>query len=252
MCTASWFFTDNSYHLFFNRDELRSRSIAHPPEPAIIGSRNTLLPIDPDGGGTWIGVNDRGWSFALLNFYQADPPSGELISRGGIVKGALAGSSAAELDHYLQTLPLDRYAPFSLLCFAPPYPPKAAVPAEQSHSRNSILMCRWDGETLQRSSQESVVTSSSRDYDAVVKARTECAARLRADGNTLARCNQHRQFHRSHADERSALSVCMHRSDARTVSYSEVSVRPNCAEFAYYPGSPCETRSAIQHEIRWE
>ncbi len=255
MCTASWFYTGDSYHLFFNRDELRSRAIAREPQALVIGDRNTLLPIDPDGGGTWIGVNDQGWSFALLNFYQGQIPSGELISRGSIVKGALACRSAVELDHYLASLPLSRHAPFSLLCLAPPTLPNHALPTAQQPEHNKILMCRWDGSALQRSQRKTLITSSSRNFDEVVTARGNTAHGLhQRDGgpvNAQQRSARHREFHHSHGDSRSALSVCMHRSDARTVSYSEITVRPGFASFHYYAGSPCETQTPSRHELSW-
>jgi len=257
VCTASWFFTGDSYQLFFNRDELRSRSIAQPPMLARVGSRNSLLPIDPDGGGSWIGVNDRGWSFALLNYYQGCAPGGELISRGSIVKGALACQTAKDVQQYLDELALERYAPFSLLCLAPPELVGNDAPPEQQPKHNSILMCRWNGVRLQRDARNTMITSSSRDFDMVVRTREHLAESLHETGscarqkdNCQHRHQRHRQFHRSHGDTQSALSVCMHRSDACTVSYSEISVGPDCATFHYFAGAPCETDTVIRRDLR--
>jgi hypothetical protein len=49
-----------------------------------------------------------------------------------------------------------------------------------------------------------------------------------------------REYHQSHLPERGAGSVCMHRADAQTVSYSEIHVRPDKATFLYWDGPPCE------------
>lgn len=237
---------------FFNRDELRSRSIARPPTPTRIGDANTLLPIDPDGGGSWIGVNDSGWSFALLNYYQGQAPAGELVSRGAIVKGALQCRDIRELNDYTGQLPLQRHAPFSLLCLAPPHIDDRALPPEQQSPSNQILMIQWNGKQLRRQAQQSLITSSSRHFEDVLQARVASASRLASgDVDESRRRAHHRGFHHSHDDHNSALSVCMHRSDARTVSYSEITVRPGFAGFAYFAGSPCETETAIQHQMRW-
>jgi len=146
------------------------------------------------------------------------------------------------------------------LCLAPPNLPDHVLPSAQQSPHNRILMCRWDGTTLHHSQRETLITSSSKHFDAVVQARDHSAHSLREphqhnpDNAPLTAARRralHREFHHSHGDSRSAMSVCMHRSDARTVSYSEISVGPGFARFDYYAGSPCETDSAIHNELRW-
>ncbi len=74
MCTVSWLLHDAGYEVFFNRDEQKGRAIANPP--AVFDREGTryMMPVDPDGGGTWIAMNQHGLSLCLLNYYQGDIP----------------------------------------------------------------------------------------------------------------------------------------------------------------------------------
>ncbi|HEX5085378.1 MAG TPA: hypothetical protein VFY40_25355, partial [Blastocatellia bacterium] len=47
------------------------------------------------------------------------------------------------------------------------------------------------------------------------------------------------KFHSSHFPAASAYSTCMHRDDARTVSFSKVNVSQDGIEFFYHADSPC-------------
>ena len=50
-----------------------------------------------------------------------------------------------------------------------------------------------------------------------------------------------RRLHRSHAPACGPFSTCMHRTDAATVSYAEISVSIGLATMRHSPGSLCET-----------
>jgi hypothetical protein len=87
MCTLSWWINDSGRGVFFNRDELHTRSHGLPPR-CVTGpsGQQILMPLDPDAGGTWIGVNDAGLIVAVLNnypHYQKVLPSQR--SRGQLV-----------------------------------------------------------------------------------------------------------------------------------------------------------------------
>jgi len=240
MCTISWFFEAGpsaqeqiSYHVFFNRDEGLGRAPASPPTTVKSGEQNgiaSLMPIDPEGGGSWLAANQAGMTFALLNFYQGRTPKGKLLSRGNIVKNISCKRSCEEVENYLNTLNLHRYAPFSLLVFS----------QEQSSCDNfSVPLYQWTGKNLLVSRQESPLFSSAVDYDKVT------SSRMRVYGEMIssvepASIAEHTLLHASHLPEKSRRSICMHREDACTVSFSHVGVGPDQIVFDYQDGAPCE------------
>jgi uncharacterized protein with NRDE domain len=71
MCTVTWLMEADSYTVFFNRDELKTRS--HALHPAIKEQNGVryIAPVDLDGGGTWIGVNEFGLTCGLLNNHRS-------------------------------------------------------------------------------------------------------------------------------------------------------------------------------------
>ncbi len=48
-----------------------------------------------------------------------------------------------------------------------------------------------------------------------------------------------RRLHRCHAPESGPFSTCMHRSDAATVSYTEIAVSGRRVRMQYHAGAPC-------------
>jgi hypothetical protein len=52
--------------------------------------------------------------------------------------------------------------------------------------------------------------------------------------------NTLRNLHRSHAPEKGPYSICMHREDACTVSFTDVIVDNSVATVSYHEGTPCE------------
>jgi hypothetical protein len=79
MCTVSVVPAALGMRVAFNRDERRDRLPAFPPSSHRLARRRAVYPVDPVGGGTWIGVNDRGIVAAVLN----RTPSLPLPERGG-------------------------------------------------------------------------------------------------------------------------------------------------------------------------
>jgi hypothetical protein len=59
-----------------------------------------------------------------------------------------------------------------------------------------------------------------------------------------------RALHSSHLPERGPYSTCMHRSDAATVSYSEVEVQKKTSALRYHDGPPCQCGRFIVKELR--
>lgn len=106
-----------------NRDESRLRPSALPPEHRRCELRQTLMPIDPVSGGTWIGVSDAPLAAVLMNVYitQAGvsrtlpPPSARLVSRGTIIPFILAADDLAGAVTRATQLEIARFEPFRLV-----------------------------------------------------------------------------------------------------------------------------------------
>ena len=100
-------------------------------------------------------------------------------------------------------------------------------------------MFRWTGKKLEVLQQPSPLISSAVNYDSVQSSRVKTYEQMLA-GKAIAQLNAEvfYQLHASHVPEKSACSICMHRSDAKTVSFSHIHVG-NSIQFNYREGSPC-------------
>jgi hypothetical protein len=228
MCTASWLHDESGYWLFFNRDEKRDRRQAHPPEKRTVRGVRYLAPVDGDFGGTWIAVNEFGLSVCLLNRYGSVT---ERLDDGGTSRGLLVNAlvdahSRDEVIARLRETDLDRFRPFSVLVFMP---------------GEAVAVMAWDGRSLAQcdadTSRVPFVSSSVLGVEATA-ARTAALASLATVAGRLTPVVLE-EFHASHIPERGALSACMHRDDASTVSSSIIRVSRTEAEFRYREGPPC-------------
>ncbi len=179
-------------------------------------------------------MNEFGLTFGLLNFYQGRLPKGRLISRGKIVKACASFNAVGDAINYVRELNLAKYAPFSLLCFSPGDTGTGAAP--------SVTMLRWTGRELLESNQNCPLISSAVRYDEVYSSRlsvyTEILGSKNKDEKTV---SDYLELHASHAPDRSSHSICMHRDDAQTVSFSQIEVTPSEIKYYYADGAPCET-----------
>jgi hypothetical protein len=78
--------------------------------------------------------------------------------------------------------------------------------------------------------------SSALDEARANEVRRRVCERMRGDFLDLVSL---RKLHRSHAPRPGPFSLCMHRPDACTVSYTEINVRGAMATTYYIAGSPC-------------
>ncbi|MFL0809706.1 MAG: NRDE family protein [Agarilytica sp.] len=229
MCTISWLVSDTGYQIFFNRDERKTRAQALPPAVIQENGVNSIMPIDPVGQGSWCAVNEHGISFALLNYYQGRLPKGHLRSRGQVVRQCASYNNLAEAKDFVRSLNHQKYPPYSLLCFCP----KALS--------TQISMLRWNGRELIECEQVSPLISSAVKYDEVFASRINVYKSLVGNKAAQARTqDDHFSLHASHIPEKSSKSICMHREEAQTVSFSQVSVNTTDIEFLYADGPPCQ------------
>lgn len=228
MCTLSWIDDNKGYQLLFNRDEQRARSTAIAPYQQIIDNIRVIMPIDPAGNGSWISVNEFGLSLCLLNYYQGHKCSNtRLKSRGQLLKLLSPLPSISDVRTYLQQTDLTQFPPFTLVSFCR-Y--DALYQPVTTH-----LIFFWNGLDLSFPNLDCPISSSSVDSDNVMQLRRQQHRNITdvSTENLLA-------YHRSHYPIKGHQSVCMHRSDAKTVSFSQIAVNATTITFSYQAGSPCE------------
>ena len=97
----------------------------------------------------------------------------------------------------------------------------------------------WNGTDLAVTTAPRMpITSSSFDTTRIIGERMDSFRQSPANANPGAISLG--QFHHHHGERKGAASVCMHRDDASTVSFSHIVVTDSLIEFNYQDGSPCE------------
>jgi len=230
MCTASWIRDQNGYQVLFNRDEKLTRKPALEPRLVVGNATRFLAPVDGDFGGTWIGTNEFGVSACLLNGtnltgseIQAAAPR---CSRGLLLLDLIPLPSVAAICDRIKATDLSAFAPFTLATL---------------ELGNHAAIVEWDGSSktlVLEDADRFMLTSSSFDLEGVQ------LSRQREYGHVQDREGL-RAFHRSHGPARSAYSTCMHRTDAKTVSFSWIQVSRAKTDFFYTPGAPCEALPGV-------
>jgi hypothetical protein len=230
MCTVTFIARENGYMLGMNRDEQLTRVEALPPARQMIGGRVALFPTEP-GGGTWIGVNDTGITFALINWYSVQARvSGEHISRGRLVRSSLAATEANSVDQILKGFPLECTNPFRLIGVF--------------RASKQVIEWQWNLSVVHRVAHDWItnvwISSGFDETGAQAMRRLVFDRRFKKE---LTHNSQWlRAFHASHSPACGPYSVCMHRKDAATVSYTEVLTSRRAASMSYSPGPLCCNR----------
>ena len=215
--------------LAMNRDEQKSRPSGVAPRCRKAGLRDALHPGEP-AGGTWIGVNDAGLTLALINWYSKPQRDRALcVSRGIVIPHLLAADDISGAGLFLSDLPLDEINPFRLIAV--------------SLAGRAVREWRWDGSEMEcrrHGWQRRHWYSSGLDEAAANRKR---AGVVRAAGGGTAQTPAWlRKLHCSHQTERGAFSICMHREDAETVSYTEIVATRSLVRMQYAGGSPCRKK----------
>jgi uncharacterized protein with NRDE domain len=117
MCLLALFFRvveDAPVVVGANREELYARG-GEPPR-ILDGPCPALAGVDPQAGGTWLGVNERGVLVAVTNRPKSQLPA-QPRSRGLLARELLACQSAARAaDLASRELDRNRYAGCNILC----------------------------------------------------------------------------------------------------------------------------------------
>ncbi len=235
MCTVTFSPRKHGYALAMNRDEKLTRTSGLSPAVSVVNGRRVLAPSEPSGG-TWISVNDSGVTFALINWYSIPSRlTAKSISRGGVVKAIGSLSTALSASRAMEQLPLAHINPFRLIGFFP--------------DTNRIFEWRWDLKTLSSKKHpwrlQQWISSG---FDEPQAQRTRGKVFQEATKQKkVGSLEWLRRLHCSHGPEIGPFSTCMHREDATTVSYTEVSVSSRKCEMRYFGESLCRcTRGQLQ------
>ncbi|TGK29851.1 NRDE domain protein [Leptospira yasudae] len=231
MCTAIIYRNPERkiFGLGFNRDESVKRKPSLAPTKIGNGPVYAIAPLDGDYGGTWIGASSSGEIFCLLNFYEATL---KLLrnptSRGLLVRSCLLSEVKPEL---LKADELSNFYPFKLVRI--------------TLEKTEIFV--WDGNEFSRSADTSTFQILGSSFTQGPKAQVSREAVFQENYRPKILPNAEeflalsKNFLTSHLPEKGALSPCMHRRDAHTVSKTEIVFTENELTLTYQEGQPCES-----------
>ncbi|HJZ71594.1 MAG TPA: NRDE family protein [Vicinamibacterales bacterium] len=233
MCTVSILPLGDGFRVMSNRDERRDRAVALAPRVETFGTRSVIMPIDPVGGGSWIGVNDAGLAAALLNRHRGPRPiTGSCSSRGAIVGRALSFDSLAAAVTSVRELDATRFQPFSLVLV---------------QQREIVLIAsdsREVGHAASTLERPHMFTASSLGDFFVAAPRRRLFDCLMDHGGDRLRGQS--LFHRHQWTDKRAISVLMERDDAATVSRTTVDVDQRGVALEYESLIPCRPAQKIE------
>lgn len=233
MCTLSFIPEGDGYVIGMNRDEQIARSVALPPERLPIAGGYAIYPREHSGG-TWIAANSFGVTLALLNWYSVTPSAPKSHSRGEVIPKLIAGEDSGSVHDALTGLSLGGTLPFRLIGFFP--------------QERKISEWRWNQrllEILEFPWQRHHWFSSGISDAEAEKQRGAVCSRSSPNGISIERWL--RELHRSHENGPGPFSICVHRTEVRSLSYSEISWSNNKLSVYYTPNSPCEATKTREH-----
>jgi hypothetical protein len=235
MCTLSLVARNDGFLLGMNRDERLSRGPALAPEIQKVCGLDAVFPIESSGG-TWIAANQNGIAFALLN-QNARHGMSKTRSRGEIIPELIRSAELESAARQVDRLDLTGFLPFLLVGI--------------SAFERRLMQWRFDGDRLTTTELDfgnrHWFSSGISDADAATHRAPICALASKSDGAGTAQWL--RALHRDHGDRAGAFSICVHREDAATVSYSEVEVSRDRISFRYQPGNPCQPGPMIERTL---
>jgi len=244
MCTLTLVTQNDGYLLAMNRDEKIARGAGTNPEVHEFKGTRALYPGDGTGG-TWIAANEHGNTLALLNWCvptSSLAASRQPQSRGQLIPAIADSRSMADLLAALSVLDLERMLPFRLI---------GIFALEQA-----VLEWRWNSTNLSYEvhpwETRHWFSSSLSDEEALRLRGATCRASWNEPGTGSSAWL--RKLHGSHTDGPGAFSICVHRDDVRTLSYTEICCTSSKIEVDHFIGSPCTMKqghsSAMQRTMK--
>lgn len=236
MCTALIYrnLHTKEFGLGFNRDESFLRKRAELPRVYESNQIKVLAPKDGDHHGTWIGVNNKGDVYALLNLYEVKIVSiVKPVSRGWLVSQLLERKISFQ---DLNTNSLKNFLPFRLIFL----------------TLEKTYLLTWDGRTLQVEEDQSewqVYASSALHGKKaeVVRKQTFETNFLQNSPSSFMQISK--DYLSCHIPEKGSLSPCMHRDVAHTVSQTILYLQNETAHLEYKDGQPCEEKHWTSYKL---
>lgn len=231
MCTLTFIPSEKSYLVGMNRDEQLSRAPALPPTLFRGDDIQALYPHESSGG-TWIACNSFGNTLALLNWYStAVPfPPEKKKTRGFVIQELILKPNLSAMKDCFSNLDFKSVFPFRLVGFF-------------SYER-IIQEWRWDGieKTIQQFpwTRRHWFSSSLSDLETERERGTTCDV-FAANPAVLTK-EWLRALHSSHYPGPGPFSICVHRDNVGTVSYTEIELDDSAISMSYLAGSPCTAK----------
>lgn len=228
MCTLTFVPTENGYVAGMNRDEKLTRARALPPKRFDFPGASAVFPRE-ESGGTWIGCNSHGNLLALLNWNAVGPrlDGRNLRSRGVLIPELIGANDLTNTHARYAQLDLHGVSPFRLV---------GAFLGE-----SVIAEWRWDGFRRQEFQfrWEKRHWFSSSASDALARRERGRACDKAGKEGSMGPVSWVRNLHQSHDPVPGPFSICVHRKDVATVSYTEVRCSGEGIAMSYRSGSPC-------------
>lgn len=238
MCTLTVVTGNDTYLMAMNRDEKITRSAGFPPEIHEFDGTRAIYPSD-GGGGTWFATNEYGLAFALLNWNDIAPcgKDAKTQSRGRVIPALIDSRSLLDLHAVFGASNFKGMMPFRLVGVFP--------------SEREIWEWRWDSLQLdfEIHAWESRHWFSSSLSDERAESVRGTACRNAEHESDVGSAPWLRRLHASHTGDPGPFSLCVHRQDVKTLSYSEVMVTPKSIQMGHFRGSPCTMEQIRSIEI---
>lgn len=228
MCTLSFIAKADGYLIGMNRDERLTRQQALAPQVTGAGTLEAVYPRE-DGSGTWIASNALGVSFALLNRNHSLASAAKLRSRGELIPALLESATMRKAATIMDRMDLRGILPFRMVGFFP--------------QERSLFQWNWDTRALEHHRlpwQPRHWFSSGISDELARQVRGTTCSRAWQDSQAGS-ADWLRRLHASHAPALGSFSVCMHRPDAASVSYTEIVCRAGELTMRYHAGQPCRS-----------
>jgi uncharacterized protein with NRDE domain len=209
-----------------NRDEFYNRQ-GEPPALRNDGGYDFVCPKDPQGGGTWFGLNEAGLIVALTNRLDSKPLT-DAPSRGTLVRRLLSDTSGREqaVEHY-RSLDLERFNPHRVILL------DSTGLSVYRHTLDSTKRKDLDNGLFYLDNHSGLITDDA-------QLRKTLPVDPGADEEVI--INRLAEFCASHEDVFERDSVCLHLEIAGTLSSSLLEIDPaaNTLRYRFTQGQPCE------------